>query len=62
MNAKDGSKVSVRQSTEAEDELAKIYSLLEINPTPIGKVKLQVHLKAPPKKRRLLRSMEIHRL
>ena len=38
-----------RQSTEAEEELAKIYSLLEICPNPIGKVKSQVHPKAPPK-------------
>ena len=49
MNTEDGSKVSVRQSTEAEDELAKIYKLLEINPNPIGKVKSMVHPKAPPK-------------
>ena len=49
MNTKDGGKVFVRQSTEAENELAKIYSLLEINPNPIGKAKSQVHPKAPPK-------------
>jgi transposase len=49
MNTGDGGKVSVRQSTEAEEELAKIYSLLEICPNPIGKVKSQVHPKAPPK-------------
>ena len=49
MNTEDGGKVSVRQSTEAEEELAKIYSLLEISPNPIGKVKSQVHPKAPPK-------------
>ena len=49
MNTKDGGKVFVRQSTEAENELAKIYSLLEINPNQIGKVKSQVHPKAPPK-------------
>ena len=49
MNTEDGSKISVRQSTEAEDELAKIYSLLEITPNPIGKVKSMVHPKAPPK-------------
>jgi len=42
--------VTVRQSTEAEEELAKIYSLLEVNPNPIGKVKSMVHPKAPPKK------------
>jgi len=50
MNTEDGGKVSVRQSTEAEEELAKIYSLLEICPNPIGKVQSQVHPKAPPKK------------
>ena len=49
MNTEDGGKVSVRQSTEAEEELAKIYSLLEICPNTIGKVKSQVHPKAPPK-------------
>ena len=45
----DGGKVTVRQSTEAEQQLATIYSLLDINPNPIGKVKSQVHPKAPPK-------------
>ena len=55
MNTEDGGKVSVRQSTEAEEELAKIYSLLEISPNPIGKVKSQVHPKAPPKKIHLLK-------
>ena len=50
MDTEDGRKVSVRQSTEAEDELAKIYSLLEVNPNPIGKVKSVVPLKPPPKK------------
>ena len=50
MDTKDGQKVSVRQSTEAEQELAKIYSLLEVNPNPIGKVKSQVRLKASPPK------------
>lgn len=49
MDTEDGQRVSVRQSTEAEDELAKIYSLLEVNPNPIGKVKSVVPLKAPPK-------------
>ena len=49
MNTEDGHRVTVRQSTEAEEELAKIYSLLEINPNPIGKVKSMVHPKAPPK-------------
>ena len=49
MDTEDGNRVSVRQSTEAEDELAAIYSLLEVNPNPIGKVKSVVPLKAPPK-------------
>ena len=33
MDTKDGQKVSVRQSTEAEQELAKIYSLWKSTPT-----------------------------
>jgi transposase len=45
----DGGKIMVRQSTEAEEQLAAIYELLEINPNPIGKVKSQVHPKSPPK-------------
>ena len=49
MDTEDGHRVTVRQSTEAEEELAKIYSLLEVNPNPIGKVKSMVHPKAPPK-------------
>ena len=49
METEDGNRVSVRQSTEAEDELAVIYSLLEVNPNPIGKVKSVVPLKATPK-------------
>ena len=50
MNTEEGNMVSVRQSTEAENELARIYSLLEVNPSPIGKVKSVVHLMATPKK------------
>ena len=50
MNTEEGNMVSVRQSTEAENELARIYSLLEVNPSPIGKVKSVVHLNATPKK------------
>ena len=50
MDTEDGQKVAIRQSTQAEEELAKIYSLLEVSPDPIGKVKSQVHPKAPPKK------------
>ena len=49
MDTEDGQKVAIRQSTQAEEELAKIYSLLEVSPDPIGKVKSQVHPKAPPK-------------
>ena len=45
VDTEDGHRVTVRQSTEAEEELAKIYSLLN----PIGKVKSMVHPKAPPK-------------
>jgi transposase len=52
MDTEDGKKVSVRQSTEAEDELAKIYKLLDVNPNPIGKIKSVVPLnrvqKNPP--------------
>ena len=45
----DGGSITVRQSTEAEEQLAAIYSLLDINPNPIGKIKSQVHPKSPPK-------------
>ena len=53
MNTESGGLISVRQSTEAEDELARIYALLELSPNPIGKVKSVVPLK-PPQKNRLL--------
>ena len=49
MDTEDGNRVSVCQSTEAEDELAVIYSLLDVSPNPIGKVKSVVPLKSPPK-------------
>ena len=49
MDTKDGGKVSIRQSTEAEEKLAEIYRLLDINPNPIGKVKSMVYPKPPPK-------------
>ena len=49
MDTEEGQKVSLRLSTEAEDELAKIYSLLEVCLNPTGKVKSVVPLKAPPK-------------
>ena len=61
MDTEDGSKVAVRQSTEAENELAVIYSLLEINANPIGKVKSVVPLK-PPQKNRLLKIRDLRRL
>ena len=50
MDTEDGRKVSVRQSTEVENELSKIYNLLEVNPNPIGKVKSVVPLKPHQKK------------
>ena len=50
MDTEDGRRVSVRQNTEAEEELAVIYNLLEIDHNPIGKVKSVVPLKPPPKK------------
>ena len=45
----DGGRITIRQSTEAEEQLAAIYSLLDINSNPIGKIKSQVHPKSPPK-------------
>ena len=50
MDTEDGRRVSVRQSTEAEEELTVIYDLLKIPANPIGKVKSVVPLKLPPKK------------
>ena len=49
MKTTDGETVRVRQSTEAEDKLSAIYSLLDINPHPLGKVKSVVHKKSPQK-------------
>ena len=51
----DGGRIAVRQSTEAEDQLAAIYTLLDINHNPIGKIKSQGHPKShqknpPPEK------------
>ena len=45
----DGGRITIRQSTEAEEQLAAIYSLLDINSNPIGKIKSQVHPKSLPK-------------
>ena len=50
METKEGDRISIRQSTEAEDKLSAIYSLLEVNPRPLGKIKSVVHLKIPQKK------------
>ena len=50
MTTTDGDTVRVRQSTEAEGKLSAIYSLLEINPHPLGKVKSVVHKNMPQKK------------
>ena len=49
METENGGTVSVRQSTEAEEKLATIYSLLEVNPQPLGKRKSVGHPKPPPK-------------
>lgn len=59
MNTLDGDTVRVRQSTEAEDKLSAIYSLLDINPHPLGMVKSVVHKKSPQKKH-LLKMMGLH--
>ena len=45
MTTDDGDVVCIRQSTEAEDKLSAIYSLLDINPRPLGKVKSVGHPK-----------------
>ncbi len=50
MNTIHGDTIQVRQSTEAEDKLSAIYSLLSVNPNPIGKVKSVVHPKWTSKK------------
>lgn len=49
LKAVDGGTIRVRQCTEAEEKLATIYSLLGINPHPLGKVKSVVHPKPPSK-------------
>lgn len=45
-----GDVVSIRQCTEAEDKLSEIYSLLDINHHPLGRVKSVGHPKHPPEK------------
>ena len=59
MKTTAGDTVRVRQSTEAEDKLSAIYSLLDINPHPLGKDKSVVH-KNQPQKNRLLKDRELH--
>lgn len=49
VQTEDGALLSVRQSTEAEEKLSVIYSMLDINPYPMGKVKSVVQLKPPAK-------------
>ena len=49
METVGGDRIRVRQSTEAEEELSVIYSLLDVNANPIGKVKSVVHPNPPPK-------------
>ncbi len=49
VETKSGDIISIRQCTEAEAALADIYSRLEVNRTPIAKVKSVVHPKGPPK-------------
>ena len=50
METIDGERIRVRQSTEAEEELAVIYNLLDVKPNPIGIVKSVVHPNPPTKK------------
>ena len=46
----DGRIISIRQSTEAESKLSAIYSLLSINPKPLGKRKSMLHPNQTSKK------------
>ncbi len=39
----DGQTICIRQSTQAEDKLSAIYSLLDINSKPLGKRKSMLH-------------------
>ena len=43
VETEDGRVISIRQSTEAESKLSAIYSLLNINPSPLGKRKSMLH-------------------
>ncbi len=61
METIDGERIRVRQSTEAEEELAVIYNLLDVKPNPIGKVKSVVHPN-PPTKNRLLETKGLHEI
>lgn len=46
----EGHILKIRQSTEPEEKLQAIYSLLDVNESPLGKVKSVVHLNLPQKK------------
>ena len=48
-NSRAGGTCPSDPSTEAEGKLSVIYSLLEINPHPLGKVKAVVHKNMPQK-------------
>ena len=43
VETEDGRVISIRQSTEAESKLSAIYSLLNINPSPLEKRKSMLH-------------------
>lgn len=45
-----GQQIQIRQSTQAEESLQEIYTLLNLNPQPLGRKKSVVHKKPPLKK------------
>lgn len=49
LKTEDGDRISIRQSTKAEEKLSTLYSLLDMTPHPLGKIKSVVHLKPPSK-------------
>ena len=49
METAQGGMLQIRQCTEAEESLSRIYSLLGINPTPVAKRQSVVHPKSPQK-------------
>ena len=48
-----GQQIQIRQSTQAEESLQEIYTLLNLNPQPLGRKKSVVH-KQPPSKKTIL--------